>query len=51
VIEGPIVAEGALDPSRIAELTGITDFIALGEELWSDADPAARLSALADCIT
>jgi thiamine-phosphate pyrophosphorylase len=51
VIEVPIVAEGALDPSRIAELTGITDFIALGEELWSDADPAARLSALADCIT
>ena len=45
-IELPVVAEGALDAEVIAALAGVTDFIALGEEIWSADDPAARLHEL-----
>ncbi len=46
MIELPVVAEGALDAGTIAALAQATDFIALGEEIWSAADPAARLREL-----
>ena len=46
MIELPVVAEGALDGETIAALAQATDFIALGEEIWSADDPAARLSEL-----
>lgn len=46
MIELPVVAEGALTPDMVEALAGVTDFIALGEEVWSAEDPAARLAEL-----
>ena len=46
MIELPVVAEGALTPDMIEALAGVTDFIALGEEIWSADDPVARLAEL-----
>lgn len=46
LIEVPIVAEGALDPSLIAALAGVTDFFSIGEEIWSTEDPVASLGRL-----
>ncbi|WP_273521493.1 thiamine phosphate synthase [Rhodosalinus sediminis] len=46
MIELPVVAEGALDAARIADLAPVADFFAVGEEIWRDADPAAALGAL-----
>lgn len=46
VVEVPVVAEGALDAALIRDLWPVTDFIAIGPEIWSAADPAAALSAL-----
>ncbi len=46
VIEVPVVAEGALDADIIATLTPITDFIALGTEIWASDDPVATLATL-----
>lgn len=49
VIELPVVAEGALvlggdDPlGRIRELAPVSDFLGLGEDLWSRPDPIATL--------
>ena len=46
VIEIPVVAEGALTPDLVAALTPLTDFFAVGEEIWSTEDPAAALRGL-----
>lgn len=46
VIEVPVVAEGHLDEDLMASLSNITDFIALGSELWADDDPVSRLNYL-----
>ncbi|UWQ16549.1 thiamine phosphate synthase [Jannaschia sp. M317] len=46
MIEVPVVAEGALDLAAIEMLSQAADFIALGEEIWSAEDPAARLADL-----
>lgn len=46
VVEVPVVAEGALDAALIRSLWTIADFIAIGPEIWSAADPAAALSGL-----
>lgn len=43
VIEVPVVAEGGLTPELVAELAPISDFIALGEEIWLHDDPLATL--------
>ncbi len=43
MVEVPVVAEGALDAAHIAQLAPHTDFFGLGDELWSQDDPAARL--------
>lgn len=43
MIELPVVAEGALDLATIETLKTATDFIALGEEIWSADDPAKAL--------
>lgn len=50
MIELPVVAEGGLDDASIAALTPVTDFFAIGEEVWSAEDPAARLHALAKAM-
>ncbi len=46
IIEVPVVAEGALTEDLIRTLAPITDFIAMGDEIWSAADPLAALARL-----
>lgn len=46
MIEVPVVAEGGLDAALIAKLAPITDFIALGTEIWAAPDPAEALATL-----
>lgn len=46
MIEVPVVAEGALSAALVATLTPVTDFLAIGEEIWSTEDPAATLRDL-----
>ena len=50
VIEVPIVAEGALDDASLQGFAAKSDFFALGEEIWSNEDPASALSAAARLI-
>jgi len=46
VIEIPVVAEGGMDKENMATLSELTDFIAVGPEVWQANDPAARLAEL-----
>lgn len=46
MIEVPVVAEGALSPALIEALAPITDFFAIGPEIWGAEDPLAALKAL-----
>jgi thiamine-phosphate pyrophosphorylase len=46
MIEVPVVAEGGLTPALVERLAPVTDFLALGEEIWPTDDPAAALRAL-----
>ena len=46
MIEIPVVAEGGLTPALIETLAPVTDFFALGEEIWTAEDPAAALRSL-----
>ena len=46
MIELPVVAEGGLTAERVAALTSMTDFFGIGEEIWSQDDPAAALKDL-----
>jgi thiamine-phosphate pyrophosphorylase len=46
MIEVPVVAEGGLTQDVVRALWPITDFLALGEEVWRADDPAAALRAL-----
>ncbi len=46
MIEVPVVAEGRLSPDLVASLAPVTDFIALGDEIWGAEDPLAALRAL-----
>ncbi|MEA5163373.1 MULTISPECIES: thiamine phosphate synthase [Cereibacter] len=46
MIEVPVVAEGALTPEKVAELAPLTDFFAVGEEIWREEDAAAALRRL-----
>ena len=46
MIELPVVAEGGLSPDLIGQLADVTDFFAVGEEIWDADDPAAALGAL-----
>lgn len=46
MVELPVVAEGALEEAMLAELAAKTDFLALGEEIWRSADPAAELARI-----
>ena len=46
VIEVPCVAEGQLDISMIAKLAPVTDFFAIGDEIWNTDDPVAALAQL-----
>ena len=46
MIEVPVVAEGNLDADTVRTLAPVTDFFAVGEEIWGAEDPLAALSAL-----
>lgn len=44
MIEVPVVAEGALSERMVSELSSVTDFFAIGEEIWNTDDPSAALA-------
>ncbi|MCC1491878.1 thiamine phosphate synthase [Cognatishimia sp. F0-27] len=46
MIEIPIVAEGGLDAETVTRLTPVTDFFAIGEEIWAQDDPVAALAQI-----
>ena len=46
MIEIPVVAEGGIDADAIASLAPVTDFFAIGEEIWREADAAQALATL-----
>lgn len=46
MIEVPVVAEGGLTPDLIRTLTPMTDFFAIGAEIWGKDDPLAALDGL-----
>jgi thiamine-phosphate pyrophosphorylase len=50
MIEVPVVAEGALTPAAAASLAGVTDFLALGEEIWGTDDPLAALGRITSAL-
>ncbi len=46
MIEVPVIAEGALTPDLVETFAPVTDFFAVGPEIWGAADPLAALKAL-----
>jgi thiamine-phosphate pyrophosphorylase len=46
MIEVPVVAEGGLTAEQVGTLSPVTDFLCIGEEIWSAEDPLAALKAL-----
>ena len=46
LIEVPVVAEGALTQALVEQLAPVTDFFAIGPEIWADDDPFASLKTL-----
>lgn len=46
VIEVPIIAEGALTAELVKRFGPVTDFFAVGEEIWGADDPLTALRAL-----
>lgn len=46
MIELPVVAEGALDDETVTKLAAVTDFFAIGEEIWREDDAVAALTRL-----
>jgi thiamine-phosphate pyrophosphorylase len=50
MIELPVVAEGALDLALVREFALVTDFFALGDEVWRSADPLAAVKSFAAAL-
>ncbi|WP_172295412.1 thiamine phosphate synthase [Pseudoruegeria sp. HB172150] len=50
MIEVPVVAEGGLTAELVASLAPVTDFFAIGPEIWKAEDPAEALKTLASAI-
>lgn len=46
MVEVPVVAEGGLTADLVARLGPVTDFLAVGDEIWRAEDPLAALQAL-----
>ena len=46
MIEVPVIAEGALTSSLVESFAPVTDFFALGPEIWGAEDPLAALKAI-----
>ena len=51
MIELPVVAEGHLDLATIEALAPVTDFFALGEEIWGGDTPVEALATLYKAVT
>ena len=51
MIEVPVVAEGTLTDDLLRSFGPVTDFFALGEEVWNSDDPAARLARIHHIVT
>jgi thiamine-phosphate pyrophosphorylase len=45
-IEVPVVAEGDLSEEMIAQFAPVTDFFAIGEEIWREDDASAALGRM-----
>lgn len=43
MIEVPVVAEGGLTPELVKTLSPLTDFLGIGDEIWSQDDPKQAL--------
>ncbi|MBD3677958.1 MAG: thiamine phosphate synthase [Rhodobacteraceae bacterium] len=50
VIEVPVVAEGGLNEEIIRDMTPITDFFGIGEEIWREDAPADALAKLINAM-
>lgn len=48
MIETPVVAEGGLNKKVVNDLENVTDFLALGNELWNENNPLNELNRLLD---
>lgn len=46
VIEVPVIAEGALTAELVGRFGPVTDFFAVGEEIWGSDDPLIALKTL-----
>ncbi|MFD2814628.1 thiamine phosphate synthase [Paracoccus aerius] len=46
MIEVPVVSEGAITRELLEQLSPVSDFIAIGPEIWTAEDPVAALTAL-----
>jgi len=46
MIEVPVIAEGALTRDLVESFAPVTDFFALGAEIWGAEDPLAALKAI-----
>lgn len=46
MIEVPVIAEGGLTPALVEIFAPVTDFFAVGDEIWGAEDPVAALKAL-----
>lgn len=46
MIEVPVIAEGALTRDLVESFAAVTDFFALGAEIWGAEDPLAALKAI-----
>ena len=46
MIEIPVIAEGALSVDLIRDFAPVTDFFAIGPEIWATEDPVTTLKAL-----
>jgi len=50
MIEVPVVAEGFLDEETVRILCSITDFFAIGQEIWDAENPQEHLLKLIGCV-
>ena len=46
MIAVPVVAEGTLSEDIVADLSPVTDFFGIGEEIWRADNPAGRMAEL-----
>ena len=51
VIEVPIVAEGAIDDAALQAFAPVTDFFAIGDEIWRADAPAEEAKAILAKVT